>query len=129
MKLKMMEPPRIFTVGKENNIHIRHCADISLEANEQVTLVTPSGTEYDVVRKSWGYYATPSLNGRLRDFCLRAVLVRNKSGRLYLLLVEEGSEAEFQAYLANEQQVIVCWLDSDEAVQKLQESLKGKETN
>ena len=123
MKLKMMEPPRIFTVGKENNIHIRHCADISLEANEQVTLVTPSGTEYDVVRKSWGYYATPSLNGRLRDFCLRAVLVRNKSGRLYLLLVEEGSEAEFQAYLANEQQAIVCWLDSDEEVQKLQECL------
>ena len=129
MKFGIIDPPRTFTVGKESSVHIKHCANIELEPDEQVTFVTPSGAEYDVVRKSWGYYATPSLNGRLRNFGSRAVLVRNTGGKVYLLLVEESSEAEFQAYLANEQQVIVCWLDSDEAVQKLQESLKGKETN
>lgn len=119
MKFMPLEPPRVFVVGRNKDINIRHCANINLEADEQVTFVTPSGTEYDVTYKSWGYYATPSLNGRLRDYGLRAVLIRNKSGRIYLLLVEKDSEVEFQSYLAAEEQEIVCWLDNDQAVRKI----------
>lgn len=123
MKIDKKDPPRVFGVGKDNSIDIRHCADINLEADEQITFMTASGTEYDVVRKNWGYYAAPSLNGRLKDHGLRAVLVKNQSGKLYLLLIEEGKETEFQTYLQDEEQEVVYWLDSDQAVRELCERL------
>lgn len=81
------------------------------------------GTELDVVRKAWGYYATPSLNGRLREHGLRAALVVNDRGRLYVMLCEDGSEPAFEAYLDEESQRLVCWLDSDEAVAAALEKL------
>lgn len=123
MNLKRNEPPREFRVGSGAGITIRHCADVELEPDEQVTFVTAGGTEYDVVRKVWGYYATPSLNGRLAAKGLRAVLVRNEAGRLYLLLVERGCEPQFEAYAATERQGIVCWLDSDTAADRVVRAL------
>ncbi len=111
MQLDPIEPPRTFKVGKQGKIEIRHCANIALESDEQVTFVTESGGEYDVVRKAWGFYATPSLNGRLRAHGFRSALVRNKHGKLYLLLVDTGKEAAFFEYLRQEEQEIVVWLD------------------
>ena len=128
MKFTKIDPPRTFTVGKEGAIHIKHCANIELGSDEQVTFVTPSGAEYDVVRKSWGYYATPSLNKRLRDHNLRAVLVRgSRTGRMYLLLVEVGCEEDFQAYVDSDGLRVVCWLDSDEAVEEVASALMNCE--
>ncbi|MGE3316484.1 MAG: hypothetical protein AB7O26_15315, partial [Planctomycetaceae bacterium] len=63
MKFTPRIPPRMFDVGSAGSIRISHCADVALEPEEQITLATASGTEHDVVRKSWGYYATGSLNG------------------------------------------------------------------
>jgi hypothetical protein len=112
MDLRKLDPPREFDVGREGGITIRHCADLQLEPDEQVTLVTASGTEYDVVRKDWGYYATPSLNGRLPEHGLRPALVRDERGRLYLLLVEGGREQAFEEYAAAERLTVVSWLDA-----------------
>ncbi len=97
-------------MGLQGNIEIRHCANIELEADEQVTFFTPSGAEYDVVRKSWGYYATPSLNRRLLSFGLDSALVRSSEGQLYVLLVERGKGEEFEAYLKDEGMEVVLWL-------------------
>ena len=119
MEITKLYPPRIFRLGMQAQIEIKHCANIELATDEQVTFVTSSGTEYDVVRKSWGYYATPSLNGRLPNYRLRPVLVRNTFDKVYLLLVEQGHEADFEAYLAAEQQKIICWLDDDEIISKI----------
>ena len=58
------------------------CGRIALAPDEQVTFTTEAGGEYDVTRKSWGFYATPSINGRLKTFGLRAALVRNVAGRV-----------------------------------------------
>lgn len=112
MKITLTEPPRVFSTGNER-IKIKDCVHIKLERNEQVTFVTESGTEYDVVRKDWGYYATPSLNGRLKSFNLRGVLIKNSMGKFYILLVEQGKEDSFMEYLKAEKQKIVMWLDSD----------------
>src|SRR4051812_30774923 len=90
MRIKLIEPPRVFRTGRGDPIEIKDCARIELAPDEQVTFVTPDGKEYDVARKSWGFYATPSLNGRLLDFGLRAVLVRSHVGKHYLFLVESG---------------------------------------
>ena len=117
MRISSYEPARTFRVGHDRSIEIRHSADVELEQDEQVTFVTPSGTEFDVVRKQWGYYATPSLNSRLSDHDLRAVLVRgSRTGRMYVLLVERGHEEAFQEYIDWDGLRIVCWLDSDDAV-------------
>jgi len=105
----------MFAVGPNRDLVIRHCADVALSPDEQVTFVTDSGTEYDVVRKNWGYYACPSTNGRLRDKGLRAALVRNTSGKLFVLLVEAGREADFEAYLRAEKMIVAHWLDGSAA--------------
>jgi len=118
MRLVPIDPPRAFSVGRETQVTLRHVANVELEPDELVTFVTASGTEHDVVRKSWGYYATASLNGRLRDHSLRAVLVRNtSSGRGFLLLGEAGKEKDMLEYLAAEQMEVVTWLDTDAAIQ------------
>jgi SAM-dependent methyltransferase len=113
MKLVELTPPRVFQTGRAEPIAITDCARIELAPDEQVTFVTGSGTEYDVARKAWGYYATPSLNGRLLNFGLRAVLVRSFVGKYYLFLVERGQEPAFERYLEAEQNTLVRWLDND----------------
>jgi hypothetical protein len=125
MRIRKNEPPREFRVG-DRGIVIRHCADVELGPDEQVTFVAPGGSEYDVVRKAWGYYATPSLDGRLADKGLRGVLVQSEKGRLFVILVERGREAEFDAYRASEQLRIVSWLDSGEAVAALVAAVESR---
>lgn len=119
MKWHPQDPPRRFTVGTHGGITISHCADITLEADELVTFQTESGGAYDVTRKDWGYYATPSINARLLDQGFRTALVENPQRRRYVMLVERTQEDAFRRYLADESQEIVAWLDDDEAVGRL----------
>ena len=119
MKFEAKDPPRLFEVGFGETLEMADCGRLELDADEQVTLTTPAGGEYDVARKSWGFYATPSLNARLVDFGLRGVLVRNRIGRYFVLLVEGGHEDEFERYRAIEELEIVTWLDNDEALERL----------
>ena len=119
MKLEPMVPPRAFHVGVRRDIEIQDCGKIVLEHDEQVTFTTPAGGEYDVLRKQWGFYATPSLNGRLVAHGLRGVLMKNKEGRFYVLLVEAGCEDEFTRYIEEELQTVVLWLDDDLGLHKL----------
>lgn len=116
MLVSRRDPPRRYTVG---SVEISDCATVDLAADEQVTFVTNGQPGYDVTRKEWGWYATPSLNGRLASHGLRAVIVRNEAGRAYVLLVEAGREAAFQEYLAVEKLRVLIWLDSDEAIAAL----------
>ena len=126
MKIKQNDPPRAYTVGINTVIQLKDCAHIELAADEQITLKTESGAEYDVTRKSWGFYATPSLNGRLKSFGMRAALVKSPTQRYYVLLLEKGKETEFNNYLKQEDQSIVCWLDDDNAFSSLEEKLNAK---
>jgi hypothetical protein len=105
--VRFEERSREFEVA---GVPLVHVADVSLEPNEFVTF----DGGLDVTRKDWGYYATPSLNGRLRENGLRAALVLG-GGKLYLLLVEEGAEPAFERYLDEQELRVVAWLDSDEA--------------
>ncbi len=125
MEFKEIQPPREFEAGP--GITVRHCADVDLDPDEQVTFKTSGGTELDVVRKAWGYYATPSLNGRLRDHGLRAALVIGANGKMFVHLVEEGREAEFEGYLDGEEMRVVAWLDSDEAVSEAAARLESSD--
>jgi hypothetical protein len=124
MKFEPKQPPRRFPVGSAVRVDMHDCGTMKLEANEQVTFATQSGAEYDVARKDWGFYATPSLNGRLTQFGLRAVLLKNRgTGRFFVFLVERGHEPAFDAYCAQENLAIVTWMDTDEALQRLERAV------
>ena len=119
MKVERIEPTRKFEVGFEVKRTISDCARIALEPDEQVTFTTGSGGEVDVTRKDFGFYAAPSLNARLRQFKLRAVLVRNRLDRFFVLLVEEGKEGLFERYVQEERLDLVTWMDTTEALSRL----------
>jgi hypothetical protein len=124
MKFTPIDPPRQFVVsGAGVQLSLKDCGRVSLEPDEQVTFTTPAGGEYDVTRKSWGFYATPSTNGRLSSFGLRAALVRNLKGRLFVVLVERGNEGAFFAYVEADQQIFLTWIDDDASVERLAASL------
>lgn len=111
MRFEPRQPPRKFRVGLARQIELSDCGRVHLAPDEQVTFVTPAGREHDFAAKSWGFYATPSVNGRLRDQGLRTALVRNAHGRLYVMVVEPERIEEFHAYLREERQHVVEWLD------------------
>jgi hypothetical protein len=114
LKSTPITPPRAFKVGHPGReIELRHVLDLELGQDEQVTLKTESGGEFDVCRKSWGYYATPSLNGRLTTFGYRSCLV-NSGSRRYVQIVETGRMDEYLDYVADQGMEIVAWLDGDE---------------
>lgn len=127
MKFESKTPPRRFTVGNSVKFDMLDCGDLRLAPDEQVTFKTTSGAEYDVAAKDWGFYATPSLNGRLEQFGLRGVLIRNRdTGRYFVLLVERGREPQFDAYCGQENLAVIAWLDSTEALDRLATRLATK---
>jgi hypothetical protein len=124
MRFAPKVPPRAFTVGNEVKFKLHDCGIMHLAPDEQVTFTTDAGAEYDVARKDWGFYATPSLNVRLEQFGLRGVLIRNTvTGRYFMLLVERGREARFNTYLIQENCVVVCWLDSTTACDAVRQAM------
>jgi hypothetical protein len=119
MKFDPKNPPRPFTVGFGPPVVMLDCGSLRLDPDEQITFLTESGAEYDVARKSWGFYATPSLNGRLCNFKLHGKLLRNREGKYFLVLVEEGKESLFRKYLAEEGLDIAAHLDTSEYLNQL----------
>lgn len=128
MKFEPRIPPRTYDAGYEVKVRISDCGRLHLEPDEQVTFTTPGGGEYDVTRKRWGFYATPSLNGRLVSFGLHGVLVRNRDGRAFVLLVERGHEEAFRLYCEGECLDILACLAGQEGIDALADALrKGEE--
>jgi hypothetical protein len=109
MKIIKNKPPRKFKPNK--SIVLKDCGKIYLEPNEQVTFVTKKKQEYDVCKKDWGFYATPSINGRLKSFNFKTALIKNiTSKKIYLFLIEEGEEKKLYKYLKKENCKILKWL-------------------
>jgi hypothetical protein len=113
MNFEPIDPPRTFQPRPNRTIVIRHCADVALDADEQVSFVIGGGRGYDVVRKNWGFYATPSVNRRLNMMGLRACVAENAQGARYVLLVETGHEDQFFTYLKAEEMELIMWLDAE----------------
>lgn len=112
MKVEQHAVPRVFNVGVGHQISLADCGRILLAPDEQVTFISDDGAEYDVTRKAWGYYATPSINGRLRSHGFKTALVRSDAtARYFVLLVRASRLADFEKYAQEEQLQLVEWLD------------------
>lgn len=126
MKFTAQQPPRAFQVGPTGQITLLDYGKIRLEPNEQVTFTLPEGGEYDVARKEWGFYATPSLNGRLEQYGLRGVLIKNRAtGKFFVLLVEKGKEKQFEEYCRQENLAVVAWIDTSSALDSLEKKVQS----
>ncbi len=87
MKILKKKKPRIFIVSKKNNILLKDVGKIILDDNENLTVSSKSGKEFEICKKKWGFYATPSLNFRLKKKGLRAALVKQYK-KYFILLVD-----------------------------------------
>jgi len=108
MKLNLKKKPRKFQV---NSIEISDFGNIVLDSNEMISFKTDSNKEYDFVAKEWGYYATPSINGRLKEEGFKAALVTNEYNKIYIMAVEKDKIDKFKNYLKRDNQSLICWLD------------------
>lgn len=110
MQIKKNTPSRKFYVGRNNTI-IAHTSNIILKDNEMVTFINKNKNEYDVVKKEWGFYATPSINGRLKDNNFKTALVINEKKQIFIMIVEKSKIQKFRKYLKSEKNKIINWLD------------------
>ena len=111
MKIKKKNPPRKFSVGLNYEITISDHGSILLKDNDQISFITEDDKEYDVVRKEWGFYATPSINGRLSNQGFKTALVKNKYSKYYIMVIDKKKMNNFKKYCKSEDQNIVEWLD------------------
>lgn len=102
--------PRIFEVKGHR---IKDFGKIFLNDGEMVSFVTPEGKEYDFTSKDWGFYATPSVNSRLKKEGFKTALVINENNQVYVMVVDINKMDGFLAYLKDEQDNrLLCWLDT-----------------
>ena len=59
MDFNLLSKIRKFSVGKNKDIEISDLGSIYLENNELISFVTEQQNNYEIVRKNWGFYATP----------------------------------------------------------------------
>jgi hypothetical protein len=115
MKFEPKNPPRKFKVGKrENKIVISDFGDLHLSPDEQITIVSDNGKRHDFTCKDWGFYSTPSINGRLKNEGFKSALVENIKGQVYIMSVEKDRIDLFEKYCIDENQTIIEWLDERE---------------
>ena len=115
MKIKKKE--RKFKVGL-NNITLKEVAKIYLKKDEMISFVKGK-SEYDIVKKNWGYYATPSIDKRLKLNGFKTALVINQYKNLYIMLVEKNKLKTFKKYCKDEKQKKILWLDEINSYKKL----------
>ena len=110
MKLKINKKPRKFNVGIKK-VTLKDFGEIYLNNNDQVTFINKK-SEFDVVKKNWGYYATPSINKRLKRFNFRTFLTQNTFKSIYVMIVHKEKIKEFKKYLKDDKIKIVRELTS-----------------
>lgn len=110
--MKVIKNNRKFKVGKKNDIVITDAGSVFLKNDELVTL-KDGKKEFDIGKKNWGYYGTPTLNKRLPNFGYTAALIRHKVFDTYaVLIVDKKKKKIFLNYLKKEDMIIICWLNN-----------------
>ncbi len=111
MKILKKTKPRIFKVGFDNKISVKDFGKIYLKNHEQITFMDDNH-EYDFGKKDWGYYSTPSINGRLKNNQFQVYLVKNIHGKIYLMTVKKSKIKNFENYCSTDHQKILFRLDN-----------------
>lgn len=111
MKIELKNPVRVFKPRADRDIEISDLGTIKLSADEMITFLSETDKKYDFVAKDWGFYATPSVNSRLKNEGFKTALVKNLSGQVYVMVVDTEKMSDFEKYCEVEEQVVIEWLD------------------
>ena len=111
MKFKKNKTSRSFIVGIKKKLKIKDVGTVYLAPDEQLTFVTENKNRYDIARKNWGFYATPSINFRLKKEGFKTALVKNSLNRIFVMVVEKKKMPKFKKYCKDQDQKIIFWLD------------------
>jgi len=85
--------------------------NIEIKEDEQYTFLDTHNNEYDVACKEWGFYVTPSFQGRCKKFGLRPVLINTSEVKL----VDKNQLNEFEKFIRENNLINIEWLDSDKS--------------
>ena len=108
--MKIKRKNRKFKTGI-TDIVITHVADLKLKNDELITFKVNNKTEYDVTRKNWGFYSTPSINKRLLKYGFVSAITHNPYyGTYFMMIVEKNKKKEFIKYLKSQNMVLIAWL-------------------
>ena len=88
--------------------------NIKIKEDEQYTFIDTNNNEYDVACKEWGFYVTPSFQGRCKKFGLRPVLINTSEVKL----VDKNKLNEFKKFINKNNIKNIEWLDSNKSVLK-----------
>lgn len=92
--------------------------DLILNKDEQITLKFLQ-SEYDIARKSWGYYVTPSLQKRCKANNLNGAIIFNKkNNQTNFVLVNSKKKIFFKKYLDINNYKIISWINSNKKFKK-----------
>lgn len=118
MQIFKKKKPRKYHAG--NNVFIKDCGKILLNSDEQITFITKKKNQYDLAKKNWGFYATPSINSRLKKFKFRTAIIKSlNSGKYFIFILEKGKEKAFNKYLKQENFKVILWFDKKSDLKKL----------
>ena len=74
---------------------------VYVDCRKIISFVNERNKRHDFVSKEWGFYATPSINSRLKSEGFKTALVKNKKNQIYIMVVEETQMELFKLYCEN----------------------------
>jgi hypothetical protein len=106
--MKIKKKKRRYNIG---SVCITDVASVVLNNDEQITLMEKNyNFQYDICKKSWGYYATPSLNSRLKKNNLSSYIVKSKkNNKIFIHLVKKSKKKSYLLYLKSQNMEIINW--------------------
>ena len=108
--MKIKKQRRKFKTGTNKNIvNITHVADIKLNNDELINFKFGK-SNYDFVKKNWGFYATASIDKRLKNEGFKTAIVKNIFLNKHIMVVHKSKIGKFKKYCKDHKQIIVKWL-------------------
>ena len=114
MKFNIKKKPRIFSVGFDKSFNVKDYGKVNVDhTDKEFELLTFSNKkkDYDFGITNWGYYATPSINKRLRNNGFQTFLVKNIYNNIFIMVVDDNKLTKFKKYIEFENQKILSRLD------------------
>ena len=111
MRVYKRKRPRKFVANKKTNLILSDVGKITLNKNEHITIQTKN-KKHDICAMNWGFYATSSLNRRLKLQGFKTFLVKNFYNKLFVMIVENRKKNLFKKYCKQESLRIVMRLDT-----------------
>jgi hypothetical protein len=92
---------------KKNNKFIK----INLLPDEQMT-INHLHSSYDIAKKKWGFYVTPSFQNRCKkNNLLPALIIKNN--KIYFILVNKKKINYFMNFLKSKNYSLLKWLNTN----------------